>query len=158
MSFPEQLFTSRSEEWETPQALFDTLDREFDFTLDPCATKENTKCERFYTIEDDGLVQDWIGERVFMNPPYGRNISQWMQKLATSECQLGVALVHARTDTRWWHDWVEPYADEIRFIKGRVKFSAQGSSTFPSVLVIYRRAWAEHQWGIPVTSVGLQRV
>ena len=325
------LFSSRSEEWATPQKLYDQLHQEFCFTLDPSATDENAKCPRYFTIEDNGLVQDWstdplsippgspfelfssahlliqhfsamehmfrdghfitpgttpicdselhskpgldflnsqkrheqnqqgdcllpadipcprdsliqfsrlvtanspnlkyamqevnrwlmhqldsdaqtiVGrsflsarslddalcnmyeslsikeasgpgnqmlvnfhtviipsicrfikqrvlalpstQHVFLNPPYGRVIAKWMQKIATSACPIAVALVHARTDTRWWHWWVEPYADEIRHVKGRVKFGGSSSSTFPSVVIIYRQGKRQHLWGRPV--------
>ncbi|MDD4401969.1 MAG: DNA N-6-adenine-methyltransferase [Desulfitobacteriaceae bacterium] len=63
-----------------PQDFFDELNREFNFTLDPCATSENAKCAKFYTVTDDGLKQDWQGEVVFCNPPYGREIKLWVQK------------------------------------------------------------------------------
>ena len=116
------LFSSRSEEWGTPQSLFDKLNVEFRFTLDPCANHRNAKCVRYFTKGYDGLGQSLTGERVFMNPPYGKEISFWMKKIATSNVKVGVALVHSRTDTKWWHSYVEPYADEIRFIKGRIPF------------------------------------
>ena len=76
------LFTSKTAEWATPQAFFDQLDREFHFTLDPCATDENAKCEKYFTLEQDGLSQDWSGETVFCNPPYGREIGRWCRKCA----------------------------------------------------------------------------
>lgn len=74
------MYSSKSEEWATPQRLFDDLNKEFNFTLDPCATTENAKCERFFTKAQDGLSQSWKGERVFCNPPYGRNIVKWVSK------------------------------------------------------------------------------
>lgn len=77
------MYTSKTPEWFTPKPFFDELDREFHFTLDPCATKENAKCKKFYTAEQDGLAQEWTGERVFCNPPYGRQIGRWVEKLAT---------------------------------------------------------------------------
>jgi hypothetical protein len=100
-------FSSQTDLWATPQDLFDALHREFNFTLDVCATAENAKCQRFYTIADDGLAQPWDGV-CWMNPPYGRQLGLWMQK--ASDAALGgatvVGLVPARTDTRWWHDIV----------------------------------------------------
>lgn len=74
------MYTSNSEEWATPQDFFKKLDDEFHFTLDPCATKENAKCEKYYTKEQDGLNQDWTGETVFCNPPYGKDIWKWCRK------------------------------------------------------------------------------
>src|SRR3990167_1926524 len=120
------LYSSRTSEWETPQKLFDELNKEFHFTLDPCATKENAKCKKFYTKEDDGLSKDWLNERVFMNPPYGREIGKWVKK--ASEGGLVVCLLPARTDTRWFHDYIYKKAN-IRFIKGRFKFGNSKNST-----------------------------
>lgn len=72
--------TSDSEEWATPWEVFKPLDDEFHFTLDVCATKENRKCEKFFTKEQDGLKQDWTGETVWCNPPYGKDIWKWCRK------------------------------------------------------------------------------
>ena len=76
------LMSSKTPEWATPQALFNELNTEFNFTLDPCATKENAKCAKFYTQEEDGLSKDWSGERVFCNPPYGTQMPKWVKKCA----------------------------------------------------------------------------
>lgn len=72
----EVMFSSKTNEWATPQALFDELNKEFKFTLDPCATKENAKCDKYYTVEEDGLIQDWSKDIVFMNPPYRKTNRQ----------------------------------------------------------------------------------
>ncbi len=118
--------------------MFDKLNDEFDFTLDPCCTKDNAKCDRFFTKEDDGLVQLWVDERVFMNPPYGGEIKVWMQKAFLSCADVVVCLVPARTDTAWWHDYA--IKGEVRFIKGRLKFGdSKNSAPFPSAIVIFRR-------------------
>ena len=74
------LYTSDSAEWATPQNFFDVLNDEFHFTLDPCSTDENAKCEKHYTKEQDGLKQDWNGEIVYCNPPYGSGIEAWVRK------------------------------------------------------------------------------
>lgn len=74
------MFSAATDEWETPQYLFDALDKEFHFTLDPCSTDENAKCEKHYTLAENGLAQDWRGETVFCNPPYGRSIEAWCRK------------------------------------------------------------------------------
>lgn len=133
-------FSSETDDWATPAAFFDRLDTEFNFTLDPCASVDNAKCGRYFTKEDDGLSQDWSGETVFMNPPYGRAISNWLRK-AYEESQEGttvVALIPSRTDTRYWHDYVMK-ATEIRFVKGRLKFGdGRNSAPFPSAVVIWR--------------------
>ncbi len=134
----EQMFTSRSDEWETPQDFFDRLAAEFPFTLDAAATPANAKCAQFWTKEDDALTQDWPG-LVWCNPPYGHQIGAWVQK-AWEEAQKGstvVVLVPSRTDTRWWHDHVMR-AYEIRLVKGRLKFvGAKSSAPFPSAVVIF---------------------
>lgn len=132
------LMSSNSAEWETPQELFDELNREFTLFMDVCATKENAKCEDFWTKEDDGLKQDWFGIRCWMNPPYGREIGKWVEKAATGGAPIVVALLPARTDTKWFHDWIYGKA-EIRFLKGRVRFSGKGPAPFPSMIVIWKK-------------------
>lgn len=130
------LFSSKSEMWETPQELFDNLNAEFHFTVDVCATKDNAKCEKFFTPEMDGLKQEWTGV-CWCNPPYGRGIGKWMKK-ASEASAIVVCLVPVRTDTKWFHDWVLNRA-EIRFIRGRLHFNgSKNSAPFPSMLVIYR--------------------
>ena len=132
-------FSSRSDEWPTPQWLFDALNREFGFNLDPCATHNNAKCVRHFTREEDGLAQDWGAATVFMNPPYGREIRHWMRK-AFESARAGatvVCLVPARTDTDWWHRYAIRGA--IRFLKGRLKFGgAPHAAPFPSAVVVFR--------------------
>lgn len=132
-------FSSRSDEWPTPQQFFDQLDAEFGFTLDPCATHENAKCARYFTQEDDGLRQDWSGETVFMNPPYGRTIGRWVKKAweASRQGATVVCLVPARTDTGYWHEYC--LRGEIRFVRGRLKFGlAANAAPFPSAVVTFR--------------------
>lgn len=135
------LFSSKSMEWETPQEFFDRLDREFHFTLDPCATAETAKCEKFYTKETDGLAQNWGGETVFCNPPYGRAIKDWVKKSydeSRKKNTLVVMLIPARTDTKYFHEYIYGKA-EIRFVRGRLKFGgSENSAPFPSMVVIYR--------------------
>ena len=132
------LFTSKTPEWETPQKLFDDLDKEFGFTLDVCATKNNTKCPIYFDKKKNGLKQSWKGMGCWMNPPYGREIGEWIKK--ASKEAIGstfvVALLPARTDTKWFHDYIYGKA-EIRFLKGRVKFSGKGPAPFPSMIVIF---------------------
>lgn len=132
-------FSSKSDSWSTPQKLFDDLNDEFHFTLDPCSDGKNNKCEKFFTKIDDGLSQDWRGHTVFMNPPYGREIKKWMKK-AKTESENGatvVCLVPSRTDTAWWHDNVIMH--EVRFIRGRLKFNGhKNNAPFPSAIVVMR--------------------
>ena len=132
------VFSRQTDEWETPQDLFDKLNDEFHFTLDPCASDENHKCESYFTKEDDGLSKKWGGV-VFCNPPYSQ-IKRWVQK-AHEESERGttvVLLIPSRTDTRWFHEYIYGKA-EIRFIKGRLHFSgAKYNAPFPSMIVIMR--------------------
>ena len=132
-------FSSATCEWATPGWLFEALHREFGFTVDVCATAENAKCARFYSRAQDGLRQEWGGEVVFMNPPYGREIGAWMRKAWESSGRGAtvVCLVPARTDTEWWHRYA--MRGEVRLLRGRVKFggAAQGAP-FPSAVVVFR--------------------
>ena len=135
----ECLFSSKTDNWETPKDLFDELDREFHFTLDACATECNAKVARFFSPEDDGLKQAWSGT-VWCNPPYGREVGKWVRKALFAH--LGgatiVMLLPARTDTKWFHDYIYNRA-EIRFVKGRLKFgNSKNSAPFPSMVVIFR--------------------
>jgi phage N-6-adenine-methyltransferase len=130
-------FKSDSTEWETPQATFDEWNARFHFTLDVCATTENAKCAKFFTIADDGLRQQWIGA-CWMNPPYGRVISKWMKKAWESSLKGAtvVCLVPARTDTRWWHEYA--VKGKIHFIRGRLRFGwHRNSAPFPSAVVVF---------------------
>lgn len=136
------MMSSNDMTWETPQDFFDELNKEFNFNLDPCATKETAKCKKFYTKEDDGLKQDWGGHIVFCNPPYGSEIKNWVKK-CSEEKALIVMLIPARTDTRYFHDYIYQKPNvEIRFIKGRLKFGVKqkgsGSAPFPSMIVIFK--------------------
>ena len=133
----EVMFSSATDLWETPQDFFDKLNREFRFETDVCALPQNAKCEKYFTPEQDGLKQEWTGV-CWCNPPYGRQIGKWVEKEAKSDATV-VMLLPARTDTKWFHDWILPYA-EIRFVRGRLKFGgAENSAPFPSVIAIYRR-------------------
>lgn len=135
---------SKSHEYETPQWLFDELDSEFDFTVDVAATKDNAKCPRYYTVANDGLAQSWRNERVWMNPPYGRQIDQWIKKAYYSirvpkGAELVVGLLPVSTSTIWFHKYVWKKS-EIRFIKGRLKFKGHRDLTdapFSSMVIIW---------------------
>jgi phage N-6-adenine-methyltransferase len=136
-------YNGNGRHWATPSEVFDPLHAEFGFTLDPCATAETAKCSTFYTEADNGLVQDWSVHRVFMNPPYGREVSAWTRK-ARDEAVRGalvVGLLPASCDLKWWHEDIVGRA-EVRYIRGRVRFLTGGpyraSGFFPSVIVIWR--------------------
>lgn len=143
------LFSSNSNEWGTPQELFNKLNKEFNFTLDPCSSDESHKCKKYYTMKDDGLTKDWSKDIVFMNPPYGREIPDWIEK-AYKESLKGavvVGLLPARTDTKYFHNFIYNKS-EIRFIKGRLKFEGFGdnkpckyfnsAAPFPSMIVVWK--------------------
>ena len=134
--------SSKTDNWATPQDFFDKLNEEFHFTLDPCANYENHKCDLFYTKEQDGLTKDWGGHVVFCNPPYGKEIADWVRysyEQSQKPNTTVVMLIPARTDTRYFHDYIYGKA-EIRFIKGRLKFGdATTAAPFPSMVVVYRK-------------------
>ncbi len=125
------MFSSMSDEWNTPKSLFDKLDKEFGFDSDPCPSKLPLRKR---------LVKGWEN-RVFVNPPYSR-IKDWVAKAywhSLNRKATVVMLIPSRTDTRWWSDYVMK-AKEIRFIKGRLKFSGhKNSAPFPSAVVIFKR-------------------
>lgn len=146
----EAMTSTGKDDWETPQELFNELDREFHFTLDPCCTHESAKCAKHYTPAEDGLIQDWGGETVFCNPPYSRqtrtNPGQiaWVQKCAGEARKPGttvVALLPARTDTALFHEYIYGKA-EIRFLRGRVSFRDHGQEIgkplFGSMICVWR--------------------
>ena len=134
------MFSSKDMTWETPQWLFDKLNEEFHFTLDVCALPETAKCENYFTPKIDGLKQEWSGI-CWMNPPYGREVGIWLKK-AYEESLKGatvVCLIPSRTDTKYWHDYCMK-ANEIRFIKGRLKFgNSTNSAPFPSAIIVFNR-------------------
>lgn len=133
-------YTSTTDEWSTPQELYDVLDREFGFELDVCATPLNAKCDRFFDRAQDGLSQPWEGV-CWMNPPYGDRIVEWVAKAkhAAEEGAIVVCLVPARTDTAWFWDYCR--WGEVRFLRGRLRFGGGGDSAagapFPSCVVVF---------------------
>lgn len=134
--FNRGLFSSARGDWKTPTATFAEWHRRFRFTVDAAATEVTTQLPRFYR---DGLAQLWRG-RVWCNPPYGRNIGRWVRQ-GFESAQAGAAVVMllpARTDTRWFHDYVM-HANRIVFLKGRLHFDERGRAPFPSMIVIFKR-------------------
>lgn len=129
-------FSSKTDDWATPQEFFDNLNHVFNFDMDVCATEENAKCPDFIDPVTDGLREYWNG-KCWMNPPYGRGvIDKWVKK-AFEHSDLVVCLLPARTDTRWWQDYCMK-ADVIHFVKGRLKFGdGKNSAPFPSAVVIF---------------------
>jgi phage N-6-adenine-methyltransferase len=136
--FNESLFSSKTDEWSTPKQFFNEIVYKYgEFDLDPCCTADSAKAKKFYTKEDDGLSKEWMG-KVWMNPPYGKYIKDWMRKAYESSLNGAVVfcLVPARTDTEWWHKYA--MKGDIIFIKGRLKFGgSKTSAPFPSVLIIF---------------------
>lgn len=137
------MVSSKSNEWSTPNYLFNKLDKEFQFDLDVAATGDNAKCEKFYDSESNGLSKDWHKESFtacWMNPPYGGNTRQWIKK-AHLESTLGaiiVCLIVSSTDRSYWHDYIFPFASEIRFLRGRIAFGkAKSTAPFASAIVIF---------------------
>jgi phage N-6-adenine-methyltransferase len=127
--------------YETPQSFFKILDDEFHFTLDVCALPETAKCERFFTMEIDGLKQDWTSNICWMNPPYGRgvNVYKWVEKAYNASLvgSIVVALLRASTDTKWFHEFCLK-AFEIRFIKDRLHFN--GRANHANIVVVFRQS------------------
>ncbi len=135
------MFSSKTGEWATPQEFFNKLDWRFGpFDLDPCADCFNTKCANFFTEAEDGLSKNWEGFISFINPPYGRGIEKWIKKAyeeSRKENTKIVMLIPARTDTKYWHQYVMR-ADEVYFVKGRLKFGdSTNSAPFPSAVVVF---------------------
>lgn len=143
------LMSSASDEWSTPQELYDVVHAEFAPQLDVCALPASAKCGRYFTPDDDGLSRDWTGV-CWMNPPYGEGIGRWVAK-AHESAQAGatvVCLVPARVDTGWW--WDHCRHGEVRFLRGRLRFGgADTGAPFPSALVVFGRparvVWWEWQ-------------
>ena len=143
----ETLFSSKSNEWSTPQYFFDKLDETYNFGLDTASTKENAKCNLYLTEEDNSLSCDWQdklnddNESIWCNPPYGRELGKWVEK-AYQESTLGdskvVMLIPSRTDTKYWHRWIFGKASKVFFIKGRLKFGGhENSAPFPSAVIVF---------------------
>ena len=132
------LYSSNKDDWGTPQELFEKLNVKYNFTVDVASNDHNYKVDKHYTIKEDGLKQDWSNERVWCNPPYGREIYKWIEKASKSKC-LSVFLIPARTDTKWFHEFIYR-KDNVtyEFLKGRVKFDGGvNSAPFPSMIVIF---------------------
>ena len=135
-------------DWATPKKLFEYFDDTYHFDLDPCSTHENALCKKHFTIEEDGLKQDWGGSKVFMNPPYSRETSKWIEK-AYQESLKGavvVCLIPCRPDASYWHKWIFPYASQIYFIQGRLHYSdSKETAPFPSAIVIFDKGVYDSQ-------------
>ena len=157
------LFSSVTDQWATPQWLFDALNEQYHFSVDVCALPHNAKCQKYYTPDDNGLNQEWRGI-CWMNPPYGNpefpckpvcskkicqdrgyhintyrpGITDWMEKAydASKKGATVVCLVPSRTDTEWWHRFA--MQGEIFFLPGRLTFGqSKCSAPFPSAIIVF---------------------
>jgi len=140
LAIQKALISSKTNEWATPQDFFDELNNEFGFTLDPCSTDENCKCLKHYTLDNDGLTKDWSNDVVFVNPPFGGNTADWIRKalLESKNGSLVVCLIVSSTDRSYWHDYIFPYAAQIRFVRGRLKFNQSPTTApFASAVVVF---------------------
>lgn len=142
-----KMWSSEDPKWRTPPYIFEFYDNIYKFNLDAAASKQNAKCRQFLTQKDNSLDTNWCkkGRVIWLNPPYSRQMGAWIEK-AYKESQKGctvACLIYARTDTRWWHDYVMK-AWKIHFIKGRIKFltSKKGQKSAaapaPSCLVVFK--------------------
>jgi site-specific DNA-methyltransferase (adenine-specific) len=141
MSLIKSMVSSKSNEWETPWKLYNYLDDIFKFSLDPCCTKKNAKNSKFYTEEDDGLSKSWANEVVFMNPPYGGHTADWLKKAVAEKENNAttVCLIVSSSDRSYWHEIIDKEADEIWFLRGRIKFGeSKSTAPFASAIVIFR--------------------
>ena len=133
-------FKSEKQTWETPLDFFSKLDQLFSFTLDACASSDNAKVANYYTEEQDALLQDWQGV-VWCNPPYGREQIKFIEKAYQESVKHGsvvVCLIPARPDTKVWQDLIFNHADQVCFIKGRLKFgNSKDAAPFPSALIVF---------------------
>lgn len=177
------LFSSNNHEWETPDHIYESMDSKYHFTLDVCATDDNTKCDRYYTKEEDGLKGDW-DKFNWCNPPYGRELPKWIEK-AYKETLRGnttVVLMPARTDTKYFHEYIwdqainswRPWIETVYMIKGRIKFkgtylreklgiggryygmeevSYNNSAPFPSMLVVFSGKWESKKMATNLASI-----
>ena len=140
MALIKPMVSSKSNEWETPQDLFDKLNNEFSFEIDVSANSLNAKCPKYFTIKENGLLQNWAPHTCWMNPPYGGQAGKWIEK-AYLESLIGatmVCLIVVGTDRSYWHDYIFPHAKQIRFLRGGLKFGkAKGKAPFASAIVIF---------------------
>lgn len=117
----------------TPE-VFAPLHARFRFTVDAAALPHNAKLERFWTPEQDGMAQSWVGERVWCNPPYS-SIEPWVVKAWRSGAELVVMLLPAnRTEQGFWQRHIEPRRDvpggvRVEFLPGRIRFIKRGATT-----------------------------
>jgi phage N-6-adenine-methyltransferase len=142
------MFSSEKMDWITPRQFFMRLNSDFNFTTDVGATKENALLPDYLGLDNgrDALTSEW-GAINFCNPPYGRQIGDWVKKgyFESRDGKLVVMLLPARTDTKWFHDWIFGRAVDIIFVRGRIKFSnSKTGAPFPSMVVVYDERRIHH--------------
>lgn len=151
------LMSSDKFDYGTPQKFFDELDEEFNFDIDLAASKRNAKCTLYLTKRENSLSRDWPRLLVkknqgkitaWLNPPYGRELKLWIKKAYESTRNnnlVVVMLIPARTDTSYWHDYVMK-AEDIRFIRGRLKFvGGKNSAPFPSAVIVFGKRYKKRK-------------
>ncbi len=146
------MFSRKTDNWATPPEFFLELDKEFHFDLDPAADDINHKCDRYFTVAEDGLLQEWGDHSVFCNPPYGREIGKWVEKAYRTNKESGnlvVMLLPARTDTRWFHDFIYKKA-EIRFVTTKNSFRKRRSFPVKKGCRSYHNCILSNTISIPV--------
>ncbi len=138
------MYSSGTEHWSTPEWLFLELNSLYNFTLDACADTTNYKVKKYFSKKDNGLAQSWANNTTWVNPPYGREISDWVSKASQTVMFSSIAgdevvmLLPARTDTKWMQEYVFKHARNVCFISGRLKFSnSKTSAPFPSMIVVF---------------------
>lgn len=140
----DQFLDADSDEFGTPDYIYNALNEEFQFTIDVAATAQNTKCAKFFTKEDNGLLQSWANEVVWCNPPYSRgNVKDFATKALVEtqqlECLTAVLLVPTKTEQDWFQNFRSYF--EVRFIRGRVKFIGGKTSARDTHMLVIYRTW-----------------
>ena len=163
--------SSNKQDWGTPQEFIDWIEENFNMTLDldVCAHSGNNKCERYFTLEDNALEQEWVCENGWMNPPFGSELPVFLRKCLDEVFTMNNAenmwvLIPARTDTKWFHELVVPWAEHIYFIKGRFNFdfsraNKKANAPFPSMLIHFtcaeeiRSSWVNQMQTLEVGTI-----
>lgn len=143
--------SSKKHTWETPVDFFLKVDKFYNFNLDCCAEHETAKCDKYFTIDDDALIQDWKGV-VWCNPPYGREQVKFIEKSLTEvdsgNAETVVMLIPSRTETKVWQDLIFKKSTSVHFIKGRLKFGgSEHNAPFPSALVVFGKCLGDMSIG-----------
>ena len=141
---------AKHDNWETPPELFKTLDAEFSFDLDAAANDSNHLVDRYFTEQQNSLVQVWDGKAVWCNPPYSM-LEEFTRKAYEQHLDNHntiVMLLPLYTDTRWWMTYCTQ-AHEVRMLKGRLRFLEDGkvgkdSARFSSAVVVFKWIKGNH--------------